>query len=94
MKQIQAGLALALLLLTGLNCGTENPLEETGDTLAVETVATGAFSGEIELIGDETIYVRVLKAGRLIAQMEFAKRVHKGSDRGWVSRRTLYHKFR
>ena len=79
MKQIQAGLALALLLLTGLNCGTGNPLEETGDTLAIETVATGAFSGEIELIGDETIYVRVLKAGRLIAQMEFAKGYTKGA---------------
>ncbi|MYC76343.1 redoxin domain-containing protein [Candidatus Poribacteria bacterium] len=79
MKQIQACLALALLLLTGLNCGTENPLEETGDTLAVETVATGAFSGEIELIGDETIYVRVLKTGQLIAQMEFAKGYTKGA---------------
>lgn len=73
MKQMQAYLALALLLLTGLNCGTENPLEETGDTLQVETVPTGAFSGEIELIGDEIIHVRVLKAGQLIAQMEFAK---------------------
>ena len=79
MKQIQACLALALLLLTGLNCGTENPLEETGDTLAIETVATGAFSGEIELIGDETIYVRVLKAGQLIAQMEFSKGYIKGA---------------
>lgn len=79
MKQIQACLALALLLLTGLNCGTENPLEETGDTLAIETVATGAFSGEIELIGDETIYVRVVKAGQLIAQMEFAKGYTKGA---------------
>ena len=79
MKQIQACLALALLLLTGLNCGTENPLEETGDTLAIETVATGAFSGEIELIGDETISVRVVKAGQLIAQMEFAKGYTKGS---------------
>lgn len=79
MKQIQACLALALLLLTGLNCGTENPLEETGDTLAIETVATGAFSGEIELIGDETIYVRMVKAGQLIAQMEFAKGYTKGA---------------
>ena len=78
MKQMQACLALALLLFTGLNCGTENPLEETGDTLQVETVPTGAFSGEIELIGDETIHVRVLKAGQLIAQMEFAKEYTKG----------------
>lgn len=79
MKQMQAFLALALLLLTGLNCGTENPLEETGNTLAIETVATGAFSGEIELIGDETIYVRVSKTGQLIAQMEFAKGYTKGA---------------
>ena len=79
MKQMQACLALALLLLTGLNCGTENPLEETGDTLGVETVATGAFSGEIELIEGETIYARVLKAGQLIAQMEFANGYTKGA---------------
>ena len=79
MKQMQVCLALALLLLTGLNCGTENPLEETGDTLGVETVATGAFSGEIELIAGETIYVRVLKAGQLIAQMEFANGYTKGA---------------
>ena len=79
MKQIHAFLALALLLFAGLNCGTENPIEETGDTLGVETVATGAFSGEIELIEGETIYVRVLKAGQLIAQMEFAKGYTKGA---------------
>ena len=38
MKQIQVCLALALLLLTGLNCGTEDPMEETGDTFVAETV--------------------------------------------------------
>ena len=38
MKQIQALLALALLLLAGLNCGTEDPVEATGDPLVVETV--------------------------------------------------------
>ena len=79
MKRIQAFLALALLLFAGLNCGTENPIEETGDTLGVETVATGAFSGEIEIIEGETIYVRLLKAGQLIAQMEFAKGYTKGA---------------
>ena len=79
MRQMQAFLALALLLCAGLNCGTENPIEETGDTLGVETVATGAFSGEIELIEGETIYVRVLKAGQLIAQMEFSKGYTKGA---------------
>ena len=77
MKQILAFLALALLLFVGLNCGTENPVEETGDTVSVETAPTGAFSGEIELIEGETIYVRLLKAGQLIAQMEFAKGICK-----------------
>ena len=79
MKQILAFLALALLLFVGLNCGTENPIEETGDTLGVEIAATGAFSGEIELIEGETINVRLLKAGQLIAQMEFAKGYTKGA---------------
>ena len=35
--------AFALLLFAGLNCGTENPIEETGDTVAVETTATRLF---------------------------------------------------
>ena len=38
MKQIYVCLALALLLFAGLNCGTEDPMEETGDPLVVETV--------------------------------------------------------
>ena len=37
MKQIYVCLALALLLFAGLNCGTEDPVEETSDTLVVET---------------------------------------------------------
>ena len=65
--------ALAVLLFIGLNCGTENPIQEMVDTTALEADATGAFSGEIELMEDEIVYVRVLKAGQLIAHMEFAK---------------------
>ena len=72
MKLIQALLALALLLFAGLNCGTENSVEETADTLVVERVATGAFYGAIEIIEGETIHVRLLKTGQLLAQMEFA----------------------
>ena len=71
MKQILAPLALAILLFTGFGCGTENPVEETVETPSVDTVATGSFSGNIELIEDVTIYVRLLKAEQLLAQAEF-----------------------
>jgi len=71
MKQILALLALALLLFTGLGCGTENPVEETVETPPVNTVATGSFSGNIELIEDVTIYMRLLKAGQILGQAEF-----------------------
>ena len=63
--------AFALLLFSGLNCGTENPIEETGDTVAVETTATGSFYGDVELIEGVTIYMRFLKAGQILAQVEF-----------------------
>lgn len=71
MRQIQALLALAVLLFAGLNCGTDNTVEETADTLVAETVATGAFSGDIEIIEGETVYIRLLKTGQLLAQIEF-----------------------
>lgn len=71
MKQLLAPLALTLLLFTAFSCGTENPVEETAETLPVDTVATGSFSGNIELIDGVTIYVRLLKAGQILAQAEF-----------------------
>lgn len=71
MKQILTLLAFALLLFSGLNCGTENPIEETVDTTAIETTATGSFYGDIELIDGVTIYMRFLKAGQILAQIEF-----------------------
>lgn len=71
MKQILALLALTLLLFTGLNCGTENPIEESVDTDSIEIAATGAVRGDVELIEGETIYMRFLKAGQLLAQLEF-----------------------
>ena len=61
--------AFTLLLLVGLGCGTENPVEETTDT--AEITATGAFRGDVELIEGVTIYMRLLKAGQLLAQLEF-----------------------
>lgn len=77
--------ALALLLFIGLNCGTENPLEETGDTLEIVTAATGAFYGDVELIQDVTIYMRLLKAGQLLAQIEFEKHGVKTTGSGNVN---------
>ena len=63
--------ALVFVLFAGLNCGTEDPVEETGGTLTVETPATGSFRGNIELIEDVTIYLRFLKAEQILAQIEF-----------------------
>lgn len=69
MKQIQAFLALALLLFAGLNCGTENPVEETVDTSAVETL-TGTLRGEVQSIEGVLIQVRLLRDGQLLTQAE------------------------
>ena len=69
MKQIHACLALALLLFAGLNCGTENPVEETVDTAAVET-PTGILRGEVQSIEGVVIQVRLLKDGQLLTQTE------------------------
>ena len=71
MRRIQTLLAFALLLFAGLNCGTENPIEETVDTTAIETTATGSFYGDVELIDGVTIYMRLLKADQILAQIEF-----------------------
>ena len=69
MKQMQAFLAFALLLLVGLNCGTENPIEETVDTSAVETL-TGTLRGEVQSIDGVLVQVRLLRDGQLLAQTE------------------------
>ena len=61
--------ALALLLFAGLNCGTENPLEETVDTSAVETL-TGTLRGEVQSIDGVLVQVRLLRDGQLLAQTE------------------------
>ena len=70
MKRIQALLSFALLLLA-FGCGTENPIEETEDITSIETIATGSFRGDVELIEGVTIYMRFLKAGQILAQVEF-----------------------
>ena len=69
MKQIQVLLALALLLLAGLNCGTENPVEEIVGSPAGET-STGTLRGEVQPIEGILIQVRLLKDGQLLAQTE------------------------
>ena len=60
----------AMLLLTGLNCGTENPIEETGDTPEAETSLTGTLRGDVQSIEGVLIQVRLLRDGQLVAQME------------------------
>ena len=69
MKQIYVCLALALLLFTGLNCGTETPVEETVD-LAVTEIPTGTLLGEVQSIEGVLIQVRLLKNGQLLTQTE------------------------
>ena len=69
MKRIYVCLALALLMLAGLNCGTENPVEETVDTSAVE-VSTGTLHGEVQPIEGVLIQVRLLRDGQLLNQTE------------------------
>ncbi len=69
MKRIQAGLALALLLFAGLNCGTESPIEEKGDVVGIET-QTGMLQGEIQPIEGILIQVRLLRNGQLLTQLE------------------------
>ena len=69
MKRIHACLALALLLFAGLNCGTENPVEETVDPSAVE-ISTGTLHGEVQPIEGVLIQVRLLRDGQLLNQTE------------------------
>ena len=61
--------ALVLLLFAGLNCGTENPVEETVGTSTVETL-TGTLRGEVQSIDGVLIQVRLLRDGQLLTQTE------------------------
>ena len=61
--------ALALLLFAGLNCGTENPVEETVELPVTETL-TGTLHGEVQSIEGAVIQVRLLRDGQLLAQIE------------------------
>ena len=65
MKQVLAPLALALLLLVGFGCETENPVEEI-----VETDTTGTLRGDVQSIDGVQIQVRLLKDGQLATQIE------------------------
>ncbi len=62
--------AFAWLLLAGLNCGTENPVEETGDTPEAETRLTGTLRGDVQSIEGVLIQVRLLRDGQLVTQTE------------------------
>ena len=61
--------ALALLLFAGLNCGTENPVEETAGLSATE-ISTGTLHGEVQPIEGALIQIRLLRDGQLLAQTE------------------------
>ena len=69
MKRIQVLLALSLLLFAGLNCGTENPVEETVGTSTVE-ISTGTLRGEVQSIDGVLVQVRLLRDGQLLTQTE------------------------
>ena len=62
MKQIYVCLTLALLLFAGLNCGTEDPVEETGDTLVVETVSPPEPEATENLVEevDDTVVIEAI----------------------------------
>lgn len=68
------------LLLFAFGCGTESPVQETTDTTPVETIAPGSFRGDVELIDGVTIYMRVLKTGQILAQVEFEMHGVKGTS--------------
>ena len=62
--------AFALLLFAGLNCGTENPVEESVDTPETETSLVGTLRGDVQSIEGVLIQVRLLRSGQLVAQTE------------------------
>lgn len=69
MKQTMTLLALALLILVGLNCGsTEDPIDKI-DEVQLES---GKLQVQVEEIEGVTINVRLLKDGQLIAQADSA----------------------
>lgn len=68
MKQTLTSLALALLLLTALGCGsTEDPIDPLPDV--TDEMLTGAIQGEVESIEGVSIQVRLLKDGQLVEQI-------------------------
>ena len=67
MKQTMALIALALLILVGLNCGsTEDPIDKI-DEVQLES---GKLQVQVEEIEGVTIHVRLLKDGQLVAQAD------------------------
>ena len=62
--------AFALLLFAGLNCGTENPVNESVETPEAETSLAGTLRGDVQSIEGVLIQVRLLRDGQLVAQTE------------------------
>lgn len=67
MKQVLTFFTLALILLTGLNCGSS---EDPDDKVGVVMMETGTLQGEVQSIDGVTIQVRLLQNGQLVAQTE------------------------
>lgn len=67
MKQLLTLFTLALILLTGLNCGSSEDPDGKVDVVMMET---GALQGEVQSIDGVTIQVRLLQDGQLVAQTE------------------------
>lgn len=69
MKQTMALMALALLILVGLNCGsTEDPTDKIDGT----QLESGNLQVQVDEIEGVTIHVRLLKDGQLIGQTDSA----------------------
>lgn len=67
MKRTLSIIALALLILIGLGCGsTEDPIDEPKEV----QLESGKLQVQVESIEGVTIHVRLLKDGKLIAQTD------------------------
>ena len=69
MKYLQPYLILTLLLITAIGCGsTEDPDDAIQVPVDKTSVPSGTIQGEIQVIDDVSIQVRLLKDGQIISQ--------------------------
>ncbi len=62
-------IAFALLIFVGVNCGSENPVQENAAPAPVET-PKGAIQGTLQADAGTVVQVRLLRDGNLLAQTE------------------------